>query len=316
VFGMTVGMNATVHHGGAMVLVPNPRDLQALVEAVVRERVTIFPGVPSMYNALVNHPGIERLDVRSVKSCFSGSAPMPPDVLQRFETLTGARIVEGFGMSETSPVTHVNPLLGLRKIGSVGIPVSDTDARVVSADEGVVSSDACGVSADDGQAELPQGQEGELIVRGPQVMAGYWNRPEETANALRKGWMHTGDLAVMDGDGYFRIVGRKKDMINSGGFKVYPDEVDGVLAANPAVLEAATIGVPNERRGEIVKSFVVLRPGAHASVDELKAHCRASLAPYKVPSEIEFLSELPKSTVLKVLRRELRERELAKRGTK
>lgn len=298
VFGMTVSMNCAVEYGATMVLIPNPRDLKALVHAITDHRVTIFPGVPALFNGLNHYQGIERMDVRSVKSCFSGSAPIPVDVLERFESLTGARIVEGFGMSETSPVTHCNPLGGLRKIGSVGIPVSDTDARIVDVDEGVT--------------EVPVGTEGELIVRGPQVMRGYLNRPDETANAIREGWLYTGDLAVMDEDGYFRIVGRKKEMINCGGFKVFPDEVDSVLMAHDAVLEAATIGVPHPKRGESVKSFVVLKPGASLTPDELVEYAGENLAAYKVPRDIEFLDELPKSTVMKVLRRELLERELAK----
>jgi long-chain acyl-CoA synthetase len=212
--------------------------------------------------------------------------------------MTGAKIVEGFGMSETSPVTHVNPLKGTRKSGTVGIPVADTDARIVD--------------TDDPKKVLPVGQEGELIVRGPQVMRGYWNRPDETREVLRDGWMHTGDLAVMDEDGYFRIVGRKKDMINCSGLKVFPDEVDNVLVSHPKILEAATIGVPDAERGETVKSFVVLVEGATMTADEVQAFARESLAAYKIPRKVEFLAELPKSSVMKILRRELRDRELRK----
>jgi len=295
VFGLTVAMNWAIRTGAMMVLLPNPGDVKALVKSIEKHRVTLFPGVPALFNGLNNHPGIEDVDVRSVRSCFSGSAPIAPDVLERFEQLTGARIIEGFGMSETSPVTHVNPLGGTRKVGTVGIPVSDTDARCIDIDDG---------------HDLPPGEEGELVVRGPQVMKGYWNRPDETANALRDGWMHTGDLAIMDEDGFFRIVGRKKDMINCGGLKVFPDEVDAVLVAHEDVDEAATIGVPDDRLGETVKSFVVLRPGATTSKSQLEAWCRESLAAYKVPRAIEFLDELPKSSVMKVLRRELREREV------
>lgn len=300
VFGLTVAMNWGIFAGAKLVLMPNPRDFKALVTNVAKHRVTVFPGVPALFNGLNNYPGIEKIDVRSVKSCFSGSAPIAPDVLEKFEQLTGARIIEGFGMSETSPVTHVNPLGGERKIGKVGIPVSDTDARCVE--------------IEDGRSEVPPGQEGELIVRGPQVMKGYWNRPEATAETLQDGWMHTGDLAVMDTDGYFQIVGRMKDMINCGGLKVFPDEVDAVLMAHDKVLEAATIGVPDPKRGELVKSFIVLQPGQTLSKDELDKYCRELLAPYKVPREVEFIESLPKSSVLKVLRRELRERELAKRA--
>ena len=296
VFGLTVAMNWAVRSGAKMVLLPNPRDFKTLVKSIEKHRVTLFPGVPALFNGLNNHPGIENVDVRSIRSCFSGSAPIAPDVLERFEELTGARIIEGFGMSETSPVTHVNPLHGVRKVGTVGIPVSDTEARCIDLEDG---------------HELPPGEEGELVVRGPQVMAGYWNRPDETENVLEDGWMHTGDLAIMDEDGYFRIVGRKKDMINCGGLKVFPDEVDAILMAHESILEAATIGVPDERRGETVKSFIVLQPGATLAKSHVEAWCRENLAAYKVPREIEFLEELPKSSVMKVLRRELRDRESA-----
>lgn len=296
VFGMTCCMNWGIANGALLVLLPNPRDVATLVKSVSRHRVTLFPGVPSMYNSLNNFRGIEGFDVKSVKVCLSGSAPIPPDVLERFEKLTGARIIEGFGMSESSPVTHANPVNRERRIGSIGLPLPDTDSRVVD--------------IEDGRRELAPGEEGELIVRGPQVMKGYWNRPDETDKALRGGWLFTGDVATMSEDGYFKIVGRKKDMINCSGFKVYPDEVDAVLVSHEAILEAATIGVPDETRGERVKSFVVLRPGRQLTAEEIRTFCRANLAAYKIPRDIEFLDELPKSSVLKVLRRELREREL------
>ena len=298
VFGMTVCMNLAVYLAGTIVLVPNPRDVKALVGAIVKHRPTIFPGVPALYNALNNYPGIESVDVSSVRYCVSGSAPIAPDVLERFEELTGAKIIEGFGMSETSPMTHANPMQGERRIGSIGIPVPNTDARIAD--------------PDDPDVELPNGEEGELLMRGPQVMREYWKKPEETKQTMHGEWIRTGDLAVRDDDGYFRIVGRKKDMINASGFKVFPDEVDAVLMAHEGVLEAATIGVPHPKRGETVKSFVVRQPGASLSVEEIEAYCREQLAPYKVPREIEFLTELPKSSVLKILRRELRDREVAK----
>ena len=298
VFAMTCAMNFAVQGASAMVLVPDPRDVRGLMQAIQRHRVTVFPGVPALYNSLNNYPGIERCDLRSVRVCLSGSAPIAPDVLERFERLTGAKIVEGYGMSETSPLTHANPLHGERRIGWVGLPVSDTDARIVD--------------VEDPARLVPAGEPGELALRGPQVMQGYWKRPDETALVLRDGWLLTGDLAVMAPDGYFQIVGRKKDMINCSGMKVYPDEVDAVLLAHESVLEAATIGVPHPTKGEFVKSFVVKKPGKDLAVEALLPFLRERLAPYKVPREIEFLTELPKSTVLKVLRRELRERELAK----
>jgi long-chain acyl-CoA synthetase len=298
VFGMTICMNFPVFAAAAMVLVPNPRDIPSVVEAVTRRRVTQFIGVPAMFAAIANFAGIEKHDLSCVKSCFSGSAPLPVDVLRRFEEVTGAPIVEGFGLTESSPVTHGNPL-GRRKVGSIGVPFVETDSKVVDLETGT--------------RELPPGEEGELIVKGPQVMGGYWNRPDETAIAIKNGWLHTGDIARMDDEGYFYIAGRKKDMILVSGFNVYPDEVDAVLMSHPAVLEAASIGVPDPKRGETVKSFVVVKPGMVATAEEIEAFCRDHLAPYKVPREVEFRPELPKSTVLKILRRELRDEEMAKR---
>ncbi len=299
VFGMTCSMNWGVWGGSTIVLMPDPRDVGQMVKNIRKHRVSVLPAVPAMFNAINHFKGVEDFDLSSVKACFSGSAPLPRDVQDRFEALTGCTILEGFGLTESSPVTHCAPMGGERRVGTIGVPISDTDARVVDVDGGT--------------SEMPPGREGELCIRGPQVMRGYWNNPEETAIALRDGWLYTGDLATMDEQGYFRIVGRKKDMILCGGYNVYPDEIDGVLVAHADVLEAATIGVPHERRGETVKSFVVLRPGGRATPQELEAHCRERLAAYKVPREIELIDELPKSTVLKVLRRELRERELAKR---
>lgn len=300
VFGMTVAMNWSLAYGMKLVLAPDPRDVKALVRHIERERVSIFPAVPAMFNAINHLPGIERRDLSSLRVCVSGSAPIAPDVLESFERLTGARILEGFGMSETSPVTHVNPLRGERRVGSIGLPLPSTDARIVDSEQG--------------ERELPPGEPGELCICGPQVTSGYWNRPDETAHALRDGWLYTGDLATMDADGYFHIVGRKKDMINAGGYKIFPDEVDAVLVSHPDVLEAATIGIPDPRRGETTKSFVVARPGVTIDAEALRRFCRERLAAYKVPREIEQLAELPKSAVMKVLRRELRERELRRRG--
>jgi len=292
-----VSMNFPVWSACAMVLVPNPRDFTALLATIARRRVTLFMGVPALFQGINRHPDVDRHDLSCVTSCFSGSAPLPLDVLERFEARTGARIVEGFGLTEASPITHVNPLRTRRKVGSIGVPFVATDARIVDLDTGT--------------RELPPGEDGELVIRGPQVMRGYWNRPEDTAQALRDGWLHTGDIAHVDADGYFFISGRKKEMIIVAGYNVYPDEVDAVLASHPAVAESGTIGLPDARFGERVKSFVVLKPGAHATRGELIAHCRANLAPFKVPRVIEFREELPRSAALKVLRRALREQELA-----
>ena len=297
-FGMTATMNFPVSMAAAMVVLPDPRDIKAIVRSIVEHRVTLLPAVPAIFNSILNYPNIERLDLRSVQRCFSGSAALAEDVLQRFEALTGSRIVEGFGLSEASPVTHLNPLYGTRKTGSIGVPIPNTESKTVSVDDGVT--------------ETAPGQPGELAIRGPQIMRGYWNMPEETAHALRDGWLYTGDLAVIDEDGYHRIVGRKKEMIVVSGYKVFPDEVDGVLMSHPAVFEAATIGVPDEKRGERVKSFVVLKPGQAATAEQLLAFSRENLAAYKVPRAIEFRSELPKSGALKILRRQLVEEEVAK----
>ena len=297
-FGMTAAMNFPMSVAGAMVLIPDPRDIKAIVRAIVQHRVTLLPAVPPIFNAILNYPKLGANDLRSVRRCFSGSAPMPEDVLRRFEALTGARIVEGFGLSEASPVTHMNPVNGLRKFGAIGIPIPNTEAKIVNMDDGIT--------------EVARGEVGELVIRGPQIMQGYWNMPEESAHALRDGWLFTGDLAVMDEDGFYRIVGRKKEMIVVSGYKVFPDEVDGVLMAHPAVLDAATIGLPDAKRGERVKSFLVLKPGAQASVEEVLAYCRENLAAYKVPRNVEFRAELPKSGALKTLRRVLVEEELAR----
>jgi long-chain acyl-CoA synthetase len=297
-YGLTVSLNMAVVLAAANVLIANPRDLRTVVESVLRHRVTLFPAVPASYQAICNYPDIERLDLSSIKLCNSGSAPLPVEVLHRFEELTGAKISEGYGLTETSPVTHSNPLHGARKAGSIGVPLPNTDVKIVD--------------AADLTSEKAVGEVGELIIRGPQVMQGYWQKPDETARVLHDGWLQTGDLARMDGDGFCFIVGRKKDMILCSGFNVYPDEVDRVLMGHPAVLEAATIGLPDERRGETVKSFVVLRPGHELSAEALVAYCRDNLAPYKVPRAVEFRDALPRSSVLKILRRELRAQELAK----
>ena len=298
VFGMTVSMNFPVHARAAMVLMPDPRDIRQLIKNVVKHKVTVFPTVPAQVNAINNYPGIENLDLTSIKTCVSGSAPLPMDVLEKFEKLTGSKIVEGFGLTEASPVTHCTPLLGQRKVGSIGIPLPETDAKVVD--------------LEDGATEMPLGEAGELIIRGPQVMKGYWQQPDETQESIRDGWLHTGDIAVVDDKGFFAIVGRKKELIIAGGYNIYPDEIDRVLMAHPAVLEAATIGIPDEKRGETVKSFVVLAAEQTATAEELIEYTRRELAAYKIPRQIEFRGELPKSTVLKILRRELRNQELAK----
>lgn len=292
IYGLTVCVNFALASGATMAPLPRFSPAETLA-AIARHKTTVFPGTPSVYAALLRLKEASRDTLGSIRYCVSGSAPMAPDLMDRFRELTGAAILEGYGLSEASPITHLNPLEGQRKPGSIGIPFPDTDARVVDMETGT--------------RDIPAGECGELLVRGPQVMAGYWNRPGDTAEALRDGWLHTGDLAVMDEDGYFFIMDRKKDLIISGGYNVYPREVEEVLTSHPQVKEAAAVGVPHATRGEAVKVFVVPEPGANLSRHEVTAYLRDRLAGYKVPRYVEFREELPKTLVGKVLRRRLRE---------
>jgi len=291
-FGMTSLMNVGMFNGASFILLPR-FDVEEALNAIRTYQPTFLPAVPTMYIALLNHPRVAESGLGSIRLCNSGAAPLPVEVIQQFARFSSGTFIEGYGLTEASPITHINPIMNLKKLGSVGLPIPDTDARIVDVETGT--------------RELAPGEIGELVIRGPQVMKGYWNRPEETAQTLRDGWLYTGDIARMDEDGYFYIVDRKKDMILTGGFNVYPREVEEVLYAHPAVLEAAVVGVPDPYRGEAVKAYVVLRPGAQASEAEILEHCRRNLAPYKVPREIEFRDSLPKSMVGKVLRRVLRE---------
>ncbi|MDJ0840065.1 MAG: long-chain fatty acid--CoA ligase [Acidobacteriota bacterium] len=297
VYGLTCLLAMSVSAGWGLVLVPKPQPDQ-LMEAIRKYKPTFLSLVPTMYIGLLNHPDIDKVDMRFVKRCFSGSAPLAVEVMKDFEERTNAYVSEGFGMTEASPATHTNPFDGLRKPGSIGVPLIDTEARIVDLETGT--------------KDVPVGEEGELIIRGPQVMQGYLNRPEETANTLRDGWLYSGDIAKMDEDGYFYIVDRKKDMILSGGFNVYPREIDEVLFENPKVQEACAVGISHPTRGEQIKAFIVLREGETATPDEIIAYCREKLAVYKLPTMVEFRDELPKSTVGKVLRKELRKQEEAK----
>jgi long-chain acyl-CoA synthetase len=299
VFGLSTAMNLAIYKGWGNILVPKPQAPQ-LLEAISKYKPTFAPLVPTMYIGMLSHPDIAKTDLTSIKGCFSGSAPLPLEVISEFEQKTGAVIVEGFGMTESTPVTHINPFAGSqRKVGSVGIPIPDTEARIVD--------------LADGLTDVPVGESGELLVKGPQVMKGYWNRPDATAETLTDGWLHTGDIAKMDEDGYFYIVDRKKDMIISGGFNVYPRDIEEVLYEHPKVLEATVIGVPHPTRGEAAKVFAVLKPGETATVDELLDYCKTRLAKYKWPTEIEFKDELPKTNVGKILKKDLRAQELQKR---
>ncbi|MCS7259928.1 MAG: long-chain fatty acid--CoA ligase [Anaerolineae bacterium] len=296
VYGMNGVMNLGIHLAATIVLLPR-LDIKMLVEAIRDERPTFFLGVPSLFVAVNRYPGIERIDLTCIKGCFSGGAPLPVDVIRSFEAKTGARIMEAYGLSETSSVTHVNPRRGLRKYGSVGVPILGTDAKIMDAETGT--------------RELPPGEVGELWVKGPQVMIGYWNHPEETAQVLVDGWLRTGDLARMDEDGYFYIVERKKDLIVTSGLNVYPREVEDVLRQHPKVHEVAVIGLPDALRGEKVVAYVVLKPGEQTTAAELREYCRARLAPYKVPRMVYFRESLPMSPAGKLLRRVLRDEILA-----
>lgn len=300
-FFHSYGMTACLHHAvnlkSTMVLIPDPRNLKVLLSAVQKERATLFPGVPTLYVAINNFPEAEKYDLSSIKGCMSGGAALPLQVARHFEKIAAGRLVEGYGLSETSPVTHINPFLGMRKEGSIGIPVPSTRARIVHPAT---------------REPLAVGEVGELAVHGPQVMQGYWKMEDETRQVLQNGWLHTGDMARMDEDGYFYIVDRKKDMIIAGGFNIYPREIEEVLFEHPKILEAAVIGVPDEYRGETVKAFVVRKPGQSLTSEELIGFCKQKLAAFKVPRLVEFRESLPKSNIGKVLRRVLKEQEETK----
>jgi len=300
-FGMTCAMNYPVWCGASIVLIPKPEP-KILLEAIKKYKVSFFASVPTMYIGMINHPELPKYDLSSIKGCFSGSAPLPVEVIENFEKLTGSAICEGFGLTESTPVTHINPFGegATRLPGSIGLPVSDTECKIVDQEEGT--------------KEMPVGESGELILKGPQVMKGYWNMPDETSNTLRDGWLYTGDIGTMDENGYFYIVDRKKDMIIASGYNIFPREIDEVLFKHPKIQEACTIGVPDEYRGETVKIFVVLKEGETATENELIEYCKENLAKYKVPRFVEFRDDLPKSAIGKILRKELRKQEVEKQG--
>ncbi len=297
-FGM-LAMNVAILRGGKVIPVPNPRDLHMVLEAIADEKPTFFPGVPRLFIGLNESPLTRKFDLRSIKACVSGGAPLPTAVAQRFAEITGgATLVEGYGLTEATPVTHANPIRGERRTGTIGLPIPDTDCRIVD--------------LEDPDRVMGPGERGELCVRGPQVMLGYWRRPEETALTIRNGWLHTGDVAVMDPDGYFRIVDRLKEMVIVSGFNVYPNEVEEVLYHHPKISKCAVIGVPDATTGEAVKAFVVLKEGVSATPEEIMAWCRDpanGLSGYRVPKHIEFRDSLPETLVGKVLRRILVEEE-------
>jgi len=296
-YGQTVGMNTAIFNAATMLLIPQ-FEINMMLQAIQKYEPNFFPGVPTIYIAILNHPDAEKFGVDRIKFCNSGSAPLPVEVHRQFTKLSGGIFCEGYGLSEASPVTHSNPIVGLKKIGSIGLPFPDTDAKIVDAETG--------------KEELGFNEPGELIIKGPQVMKGYWEKPEETADTLRDGWLYTGDIGTVDEDGYFYIVDRKKDMIIAGGFNIYPRDIDEVLFEHPKVQEAVAVGIPDEYRGETVKAYIVLKEGESCTEEEIIGFCRERLAAYKAPRTVEFRDELPKTMVGKVLRRALREEEIAR----
>src|SRR5438552_1303858 len=303
VYGLTTVMNFAVLSGGAIILEPQ-LDLEHVMKDIQRHKPKLFHGAPRIYNAINNSPLARKYDLRSITACISGSAPLLMETARKFRELTGANLVEGYGLTEASPVTHCNPVFDPAKnrFGTIGLTFPDTETRLVDLETG--------------ERDVAPGEAGELLIRGPQLMDGYYNKPEETAQTLKDGWLHTGDIATIDGDGYVAIVDRKKEMIIVSGYNVYPREVEETLAKHPAVLEAAAIGVPHPMKGEEVKAFVVLKPGQTATQEELIAFCREQLAPFKVPKAVEFRESLPKTQpVGKILRRQLAEEDKKKRAS-
>ncbi|HOA36066.1 MAG TPA: long-chain fatty acid--CoA ligase [Bacillota bacterium] len=299
-YGMTTALNLPVLTGNKMILLPR-FVLADVLKTIDKEKPTLFPGVPTMYVAINNAPDLQKHNVRSIRVCNSGAAPLPVEVQQQFEKITGGKLVEGYGLSESSPVTHSNPIYGKNKVGSIGLPIVDTEMKIVDLETG--------------ETELPIGEIGELCVRGPQVMEGYLNMPEETAHSLRDGWLYTGDIARVDEEGYTYIVDRKKDMVIAGGYNIYPRDIEEVLYTHPKILEAAVAGISDPYRGETLKAYIVLKEGETLTEEEVIAFCKENLAAYKVPKLVEFRSELPKTMVGKILRRVLREEELKKVST-
>lgn len=293
VYGMVTALIFSAAIAGEMIIIVNPRDHKDLLGSINKYSPTIFPGVPAMYIAINNNPDViaGKYDISSIRACISGSAPLLMDTKLEFERLTGGKLVEGFGMTETFVATHANPINGVPRSGSIGVPLPNVECRIVDADTG--------------EEEIPVGGIGEMILKAPSVMQGYWQMPTETENTLRDGWMYTGDIARMDEDGYFYIEDRKKDMIIAGGYNIYPREVEEVLASHPDVLEVAVAGVPDPRRGETVKAWAVVKPGSTLTEKELVEWSKSELAKYKYPRSITFMDELPKTTVGKVLKRDL-----------
>ncbi|SDI39510.1 long-chain acyl-CoA synthetase [Planococcus glaciei] len=296
VYGLTTVLILSVMQGNRMVLLPKFEPETAL-KTINKQKPTLFPGAPTLYIGLMNHPDIGKYDLSSIEACLSGSAPLPADVQEKFEKITGGKLVEGYGLTETSPVTHSNLLWGERVKGSIGMPYPDTDCKIFL--PGTTDP-------------VPNGQIGEIAIKGPQVMKGYWKRPEDTAATIVDGWLLTGDLGYMNDEGFFFIVDRKKDMIIAGGFNIYPREIEEVLYEHEAVQECVVAGVPDAYRGETVKAYIVQKEGYNVSEEEFNTYCREHLASFKVPRIYEFRKELPKTAVGKILRRSLVDEEIAK----
>ncbi|MGE7600964.1 AMP-binding protein [Peribacillus sp. NPDC097675] len=297
VYGMTTVLVLSVMEGNTMIIMPK-FDVESTLKTIQKQRPTLFPGAPTMYIGLLNHPDVSKYDLSSIEACLSGSAPLPLEIQEQFETVTGGKLVEGFGLSETSPVTHANFIWDQPRVkGSIGLPWPDTDSVILSLETG---------------EELPPHEIGEIAIKGPQVMKGYWNRPEDTENTFKNGWLLTGDLGYMDERGFFYVVERKKDTIIAGGFNIYPREVEEVLYEHEAVQEVVVAGIPDPYRGETVKAYVVLKKGVSVTEEELNQFVRKSLASYKVPRLYEFRDELPKTVIGKILRRVLIDEEKKK----
>ncbi|MFX0063730.1 MAG: long-chain fatty acid--CoA ligase [Candidatus Hermodarchaeota archaeon] len=306
-FGMTTAMNISIALGGRLILMPDPRvrGFLEMLELLSKYQCTYFCAVPTIYARLLARPELPEYDISNLRACISGAAPLPLEVMKQFEAVSGGNLVEGYGLTETSPVATGNPLVAapgldapLKKEGSIGIPFPDTDVKIVDVETG--------------EKELPQGEEGEIAIKGPQVMKGYWGMPEETKLVMKGDYFLTGDIGKMDEDGYFFITDRKKDMLILSGFKAYPREIEEVLYEHPAVALAAVIGVPDERHGEAVKAFIVLKEGETATEEDIKKFCEGKLTKYKIPRDVEFREELPLTEIGKVLRRVLKEEEQAK----
>lgn len=292
-YGMIAGLSFGIYSASTLVMIEDPGDIANVIRSISKYKPTIFPDTPTMYNAMINDPDVKarKVDLSSIRECISGSAPLRRETKEKFDELIGGRLVEGYGLSEAPAVTHCNPLYGESRTGSIGIPLPDVDARIVDRENGVTV--------------LPPGDIGELVIKSPNVMVGYHNNPTETANSLKDGWLYTDDIARMDEDGFFYIVDRKKELIKPGGFEVWPREVEEAIAKHPKVQEVGVAGIPDPYRGETVKAWIVLKPGQNADVEEIRAWCRDRLAPFKVPTYVEFRDALPKTTIGVILRREL-----------